>query len=130
MQMESLAEDYRFQTDRLDALSDERGQVASPYMIARERRSGRPRSMTSWTRGVPSYLPRTDIIVFSRVIRRRNGATLAVIGFFWDQAVPVIGDLMKPLDMYPPRYEVTEFPTNKQFDAMGEPIPPNTFRSL
>ena len=42
----------------------------------------------------------------------------------WDRVVQVAKHLMKPLDIYPPWYEVTEFPTDEQFAAMGESIVP------
>ena len=35
------------------------------------------------------------------------------------RATDVAGDLLEPMDIYPPRYRVREFPSEKQLAAMG-----------
>ena len=37
----------------------------------------------------------------------------------WDRAVEVVGDLMKVVEIYPPRWRVKDFPTEEQLKAMG-----------
>ncbi len=39
----------------------------------------------------------------------------------WERVMQVAGHLMEPLNLYPPRYKVSEFPTEEQFRAMGAP---------
>ncbi|MGA2257188.1 MAG: hypothetical protein ABSG53_21245 [Thermoguttaceae bacterium] len=37
----------------------------------------------------------------------------------WEKVVDVAGDLMEPLDIYPPRFRVRGFPSDEQLAAMG-----------
>jgi hypothetical protein len=37
----------------------------------------------------------------------------------WQKVMDVAGDLMEAVDIYPPRYRVREFPSEKQLAAMG-----------
>lgn len=37
----------------------------------------------------------------------------------WDQVQAAFGDLLEPLDMYPPRYRVREFPGEERLREMG-----------
>jgi hypothetical protein len=37
----------------------------------------------------------------------------------WDRVVSEMGDSMEPLDYYPPRWSVEQFPTKEQLQKMG-----------
>ena len=37
----------------------------------------------------------------------------------WQKVVEVVGDMMEAVDIYPPRFRVREFPTEKQLKTMG-----------
>ena len=40
----------------------------------------------------------------------------------WEKVVEAAGDLMTPMDMYPERYRVEEFPSAEQLEAMGDEL--------
>jgi len=60
-----------------------------------------------WSEGVDSLLPKTDLVFFYRD-GDEDGDIPAQVE--WDQVQAAFGDLMEPLDMYPPRFRVREFP--------------------
>ena len=37
----------------------------------------------------------------------------------WEKVVDVAGDLIEPLDIYPPRFRAEGFPSDDQLKAMG-----------
>jgi len=37
----------------------------------------------------------------------------------WQRVLEVVGDMMEPVDIYPPRFRVRGFPSEKQLAAMG-----------
>ena len=41
----------------------------------------------------------------------------------WDRVVEVVGHLMEPLDIYPQRFRVSDFPTDEQLAAIGAKTP-------
>jgi hypothetical protein len=120
MQVESVAEGYRTQKMRLDTLPDE-GVFVATYNAIKNQESGQVSTYSVWGSGITSWLPRTDTIGFSKLLDMERGIC-DCRAYDWDQVVQVVGHLMKPLDLYPPRYEVTEFPTDEQFAAMGAPF--------
>ena len=66
----------------------------------------------SWTETTNTLLPKTDVVVFLRI----GGEPVMVE---WENVVDAAGDLMEAVDIYPPRFRVREFPTEKQLAAMG-----------
>ena len=124
MQIDSFAGDYEVQRGLLNKLCDIRGRgfVAS-YNVLQDVQTGRVRTYSAWTSGITSsWLPRTDMITFGILDEERR--TCDCRAYDWDRVVQVAGHLMEPFDIYPPWYEVTEFPTDEQFAAMGESIVP------
>jgi hypothetical protein len=114
LQAQSLGHDYSEQKEILDKLNEKAGKdvfVAS-FSGMSDKGTDRVFSYSVWTKDVPTFLPHTD-----RILLNKNGEQPVMVE--WDRAVEVVGDLMKPLDMYPPRFEVAEFPTDKQLAAMG-----------
>jgi len=55
-----------------------------------------------WSAGVDTLLPETDRVGFVR------GQEVVAFGR-WEKVREVVGHLMEPADMYPPRWHVTEF---------------------
>ena len=124
MQVESFAHDYEVQKALLNKLCDKRntGFVAS-YKVTQDPDSGQLRTYTTWTAGITSWLPKTDMIGFANIRDIERGICDCCM-YDWDQVVQGAGHLLKSLDMYPPWYEVTEFPTDEEFEAIGEPLIP------
>ncbi|MFO0803566.1 MAG: hypothetical protein U0791_10675 [Gemmataceae bacterium] len=78
-------------------------------------KDGRVRSFGTWSKGVPTWLPKTDFIAF---FHPETEATNIVE---WDRVQEVIGDRMIPLECYPPRWSVDEdsFPNDDELARMG-----------
>ena len=77
-------------------------------------------SWCSWSEGVPSTLPRADRVAF---IRDPGGEPQTLGMAPWDTVQTHAGDLMKPMDMYPERWDVDQFPDEAMLDAIGpEPV--------
>ena len=87
--------------------------VAS-FSIVQHPETGHFMTYCVWPRGVLSLLPQTDTIAFMQ-----DGKAPLMVP--WDRTVEVVGDLMTPLDIYPQRFQVSEFPTEEQLAAMGCP---------
>ncbi|MBA8886945.1 hypothetical protein FHW12_001136 [Dokdonella fugitiva] len=71
------------------------------------------RSLCTWSEGVVTLLPRTDIVVFHRGTEPPQ--TLAVA---WDDAISIAGAHLQASDFDPVRYLVDTFPTPEQWRAL------------
>ncbi len=101
-----LADAYEWQKEKLNAEydgNDDAPFVASVKMF--QKGDEPPFTVATWTSGVHTLLPRTDRISFVHLEKDE------VIMTTWAQAWPHVAALAKPVpDVYPPRWEVTEFP--------------------
>lgn len=89
--------------------------VASQLIVSK---NGRPtHTVASWAKGVVSWLPRTDQIGFF------DPETKTMKMAKWENAERIVGHMMDPLDIYPPRWSVSEFPSDEQFKAMEAHLP-------
>ena len=117
LQFQSFGQEYAEQKDLLDKLhvkNDEDVFVATFSVIRSPK--GSLFSYATWTETTNTLLPKTDVVVLGRI-----GGKLAMVE--WQKVVDVVGDLMEPLDIYPPRYRVREFPSDEQLAAMGSMVP-------
>ena len=111
LQLQSLGRDYAKQKEMLDGTTGEETFVAS-FSVAHNPETGHFMTYCVWRKDVLALLPRTDTIAFVQ-----DGRDPLVIE--WDRAVEVVGDSMTPLDTYPQRFQVSDFPTEEQLAAMG-----------
>lgn len=113
----TLASEYGRQKQMLDGLHEKRGEDL--FVASYEGRisdDGREVfSYCAWTREVVSLLPRTDRILF---VDLEQPEDRRVVPARWEQAAEIVGDLMQPVDTYPPRYRVDGFPTPEQLEAL------------
>jgi hypothetical protein len=115
LQLQSLGKNYAEQKETLDETTDKDTFVAS-FSIVQKPETGHFMTYCVWPKDVLALLPRTDIIAFMQ-----EGKTPVVAD--WDRVVEVVGHLMEPLDIYPQRFRVSDFPTDEQFTAMGAATP-------
>lgn len=116
LQMQSLGECNNQQKELLEKLHAKTGDklfVAS-YSGMKSQETGKAFSYCVWTKGVPSLLPRTDKILF--VSRPEADDVVAD----WERVESVVGNLITPLDMYPARYRVSDFPTRAQLARLAQ----------
>lgn len=85
-------------------------------------KEGRVRSFGTWSKGVPTWLPKTDFIAFF------SPETEATNIVEWDRVQEVIGDRMIALECYPPRWSVDEdsFPNDDELRGWVPKTAPRT----
>jgi len=117
MQLRSLMEDYGVQKDLLDKLHENRGEdiFVGTYSAMQNENTGAISTYAVWTGDLTAWMPRADTVAFIRTPESEPPF------YDWEKSMPAVGDLMKPLDIYPPRFLVNEFPAEERFTAMGEP---------
>jgi Protein of unknown function (DUF1444) len=109
----TLATDYSRQGELLTAQNPE-----LPFVAAVFATPGSLWSTTAcWTEGVDTVLPKTEIVVLLSVSQDVSCACFHAAGE-WDRVKEVVGDLMKPVGLYPERYRVRSFPTLDQLEAI------------
>ena len=115
--MHDLAQSYAGQKDLLDDLHQRRGAdifVASATGVEKD---GQLMTYSVWTEGVDTLLPRTDLVVLSRLKDGQLGQTIFVP---WDAAVAMLSELMEPTDHVPTRFRARQFPDAQQWSALAE----------
>lgn len=115
LEVKSLYSEYAEQKSLLDALHERNGidRFVASY-TAIETKDGRVLSYSVWSQDVESMLPQTHEVIFysgdeERLVARGE----------WSRVWEIVGDLMQPLDVYPKRYLVTEFPSAEQLAEIG-----------
>lgn len=127
LRLRSLGQDYAHQQELLQKVEGEQVFVAGYQVVElRERHGAGPAgadgvrwcSYCVWSEGVPSLLPRTDLVFleserFGEGDPRRGPRR-------WEAVEQVVGSLMQPRDLRPVRFAVSDFP-----DAAAlEKLPP------
>jgi uncharacterized protein YtpQ (UPF0354 family) len=111
--LRSQGQDYAEQKELLDKLHESRGEdvfVAS-FSVAQHKETGERINFCVWADGAVTLLPRTEQVVLGALGQ-------APVVAAWDKVTAAIGELMTPLDMYPERYRVVEFPSAEQLAAL------------
>lgn len=119
LQQWTLARAYHDQKDLLDGrkVNDEPLFVASLSSF-KNHTTGQQSTYSSWAEGVPTLLPKSDLVFFSRVkgwLPRPMGAAR------WETVEGAVGHLMERQDLYPPRYLVREFPGEEFLQQLRRP---------
>ena len=78
--------------------------------------TGAVRSVCTLTLGVPTLLPQTDTIMFARVVGE-SGSIVAQGK--WSRVSGILGDKLKRTDHYPPRFILSENPTEHELLRIG-----------
>ena len=111
-------QDYEAQKGLLDKLNHLRGEsvFVAPYGGVANKETGEISTYCVWAKGLPAWLPKTDLVAF---VEEPSGEPRI---HSWDRMVNAVGDMLEPLDVYPPRFKVGGYPSEGQFAAMGERI--------
>jgi hypothetical protein len=107
--------EYAEQKQLLEALVARQGPdvfVAS-FSARRFEEHRPPASFCVWTKGIPSWLPQTDVICF------HEPETNVTTPVHWQRVATEHGQLLKPLDYWPPRWAVEEFPSSEWLTGCG-----------
>ena len=116
LRVNTLGNDYGTQKELFDKqhTKQEEDIFVATYTVATNEKTGEVMTYSVWVAGITSWIPETDVIAFCRAPDERPRMCS------WDRVVAVVGDLMQPLDVYPERFCVSEFPTEKQFAEIGD----------
>lgn len=110
--------EYHDQQKRLESLNEKNGVDVFVATFSAFEKDGRIVTYCTWSKGVPSWLPKTDMIAFVDPEKDEAGT----VG--WDEVSNIMGARMTKLDMYPPRWSVDSFPSHDELKASGyEPMP-------
>ncbi|MFC1597100.1 hypothetical protein ACFL5Q_04060 [Planctomycetota bacterium] len=114
-ELKVLYGDYEEQKTELEELHGESVFVAT---FAAAQKDDRLVSFSTWSKGVPTLLPKTQRVGLVDPERKD-----VVASGPWEHVQSVVGHLMKQTDDYPARYLVEEFPTDDQLAAIGKEEP-------
>ncbi len=107
LQLRSLEVAYDAQQELLEDNAED--VFIAPFFFAR-RPDRTTTSVTIWPVIGESMLPKAEIIAF----KSHGTGPASTSSVTWQGAASVVGNLMEPLDMYPPRFRVREFPSAEQ----------------
>jgi hypothetical protein len=109
--------DYRLQKELLKAheWASGRNRCVVTYLVGKLGPDQVRTSACTWTRDMPSLLPKTDLLYFADPSSLDPPITVT-----WEAAMPVVGALMQRTDDYPPRYYVEGFPNEVQLAQLAD----------
>jgi hypothetical protein len=109
--------DYRLQKELLKAheWASGRNRCVVTYLVGKLGPEQVRTSACTWTRDMPSLLPKTDLLYFADPSSLDPPITVT-----WEAAMPVVGALMQRTDDYPPRYYVEGFPNEVQLAQLAD----------
>ncbi len=115
LRLQHFGSEYAEQKPLLETIVEMKGLdvfVASFSGLQNES-TGNVRSYCMWSSNVCTWLPRADLIAFFDADTEQK--TLVP----WDQAVSEFGEMMTPLDYWPPRWSVEQFPEMQRLQGLG-----------
>lgn len=119
LRLQSLWSAYKEQKKAIESSrADSEEDVFIPsYFLITTSLTEPPTSYATWTKGLTSLLPQTEKVCFIQGASAQGNT----IGAFadWARVQDVVGDLMKPVGLYPQRFRVEQFPTGEQLKAIG-----------
>ncbi|MGL5002767.1 MAG: hypothetical protein ACRDAM_07480 [Casimicrobium sp.] len=118
LQKAILAEEYETQKEDLQKAMEDAGDdvfVASVMRI-KQNHSEEILSLCTWTDGVDTLLPVTDLLAFGRLGEDKKFSKSATVP--WDVAVRHAGHLLESTPYLPTRFRVRGFPDEATFDAL------------
>lgn len=105
--------DYAEQKKLLDKLHEKTGDDVFVSTFSAVERDSKVRSYCVWAKNVVAWLPKTDYVAL--YVNKPEQQWFVR----WDRVQEVAGDLLTPLDCYPPRWLVKEWPTTEQIEVMA-----------
>jgi hypothetical protein len=109
----SLADDYASQKNLLEKVHVARQEdvFVATYVLTKNNETGRITSHCSWSKGVISLLPKTELIAMVALGETEGDHKIKLMA--WNDVIKIAGDLMKEVEGYPVRYLVKDFPATE-----------------
>jgi hypothetical protein len=111
--LQSLGQDYAEQKELLEKLHRKTGEDLFVASFSALEREGEMFSYAVWSKDVASLLPRTDRVAF---LRASDDRPMLVA---WERVEEIAGELLEPVDMYPERFRVIDFPDESQLARLA-----------
>lgn len=110
-----LAQEYDDQKSLIEELDrrEQRVRTIADYQLASRGDEEMLFSFATWSRSVPCLLPETDMLKFE------TEPNAQPIWLPWSRVWLELGDVFRPVDFYPRRYEVSEFPSDVLLKRMA-----------
>ncbi|MFZ6769380.1 hypothetical protein ACO0LM_20205 [Undibacterium sp. Di26W] len=120
LQTSFMAEDYSSQKELLEALYEKNKTdvFVATFTVFKNNQTGLLTSLCTWTRGVVSLLPKTDLVALLMPGDTESEHQTKIIT--WEAAISIAADLMQEVEGYPARYLVKNFPTVEQVNSVAE----------
>lgn len=111
------AHHYELQKEQWDRVNDSIGEdiFVATCMLIKSKDGQRVTSAASWTRGVNTLLPRTDVVAMVELDDAGGESTTKMLA--WNDALAICGELMQEVDCYPVRYRVQAFPAAQHLES-------------
>ena len=119
LRMQTIERDYESQKELLEAEVKRHARdlyVASLSVVQNEN-TGEVISYSVWAKGVPTLLPRADVLALSTP--DDQGSYSRVASAHWDAVYQLAGHLMTPQEGYPARFLVDSFPSEEVLRELG-----------
>jgi hypothetical protein len=116
LEVRTMHGEYAEQNGLLHRLHEARGinDFIAQYSATQNQKTGEVSSYCVWADAAGSaLLPKTHRVVFLR------GEVVADAE--WTRVRDVVGHLMNPIDLYPPRFRVCEFPSESELQGLRRP---------
>ncbi|MGX9775421.1 hypothetical protein ACWYXN_18205 [Janthinobacterium aestuarii] len=103
---------YKEQKVEWDQINEHAGEdiFIAGYLLKQAEGSEHIITMSAWTQGVDTLLPRTDVVAMVVSDERDDDDESRIKVLAWDDAVAIGGELMQEVACYPVRYRVRAFP--------------------
>ncbi len=119
----SQGADYNSQKKALEAWYEQQDEdvYVGPYSVATHQESGDTFSYCVWTESVDVSLPVAQRVFFVRIGEDEKPRVVGASTFARVQEH--LGALLTPQDLYPPRYRVSDFPSQEQLAVLMDEEP-------
>jgi hypothetical protein len=112
LKLKYLYGEYAKQKPLLDKLHERTSEDIFVAGYSAVEKDGKPLSYCVWSKGVNTYLPETEFVALHDPQSKPTDLRP------WDRLHAVVNHLMTPLDMYPRRWHVNEFPSPEEIELM------------
>lgn len=109
--------DYADQAAQIDKVFERDGTDMFVATFGVLEKDGRIFSYCTWTEGIPSMLPKTDLVALAR---RKEGGDFDYVLAEWQALVQRHGALLQQTADFPPRFNVTGFPAALYEELIAE----------
>lgn len=110
--LQYYADEYATQKQQLEARNEQLGRDVFVATFSAVERNEKLLSYSVWSKGVPTWLPKTDFVSLLDPDRERIWAVP------WHRLEESAGHLLEAIDCHPPRWSAEEFPTDDQIQRM------------